>query len=100
MLKRDEVVCKKLRSEIKKILAYSKTCDYCLRISINSHRCSTCLSAQYCSQSCVLKDREFHESVCATWAKDEKRQMPDNRGQKKSLKKLTKTVKKIELGQY
>merc|ERR1711874_3807 len=56
-------------------------------------RCSKCLSVQYCSQECVVKDWEkFHKKVCDKWARDENRQMPEGGEQIKAMKKHAKAV--------
>ena len=79
--------------EASKFLKYAKFCDQCLKFSLNSHRCYACLSAQYCSEECRVKDLDWHRTVCETWAEDETRKMP--RG-KKQLKKIDENQKKIE----
>merc|ERR1719309_491629 len=79
----------KLLPEYNKFVSNAKCCDNCLKYSTNSHRCTVCLSTQYCSQECLVKDwGKFHKSVCKKWAGDEKRQMPAGWEQVKSMKKL------------
>ena len=79
---------KKAAAEYTKILSNAKVCDNCLKASPDSHRCSKCLSTQYCSKECLLEDWKFHKKVCDKWAEDkERRQMPGGREQTKAMKK-------------
>ena len=56
---------KKISAEYNKFVSKSKFCDNCLKYSHNSHRCSKCLSAQYCSKQCLEQDWvKFHKKVC------------------------------------
>ena len=96
-IKKSKEIEKKYGIEFKTFLSKAKVCDNCLRSSTNSHRCSSCLSAQYCSKECLLKDWDFHKSVCSSWAGDEKRQMPGGGEQVKILKKLVKSVEKVNI---
>ena len=81
--------------EQKKFLKYSKTCDQCLKFSLNTHRCYSCLSSQYCSEECRVNDLDWHKTVCETWAKDDRKKMPDRKEQKKELKKWSKSAFKF-----
>jgi len=74
--------------EFKVFLSKSRVCDVCLVNSFSSHRCSSCLAAQYCSTKCQKKDLEFHKTVCDAWAKDKRRRMVSSSQQKKVFKKL------------
>ena len=65
-----------------------RECDFCLKLSLSSHRCSSCLATQYCSTFCQKEDLEFHNSVCATWAKDESRRIGGKGKQKDYMKNL------------
>ena len=65
-----------------------RECDFCLKLSLFSHRCSSCLATQYCSTFCQKEDLEFHNSVCATWAKDESRRIGGKGKQKDYMKNL------------
>ena len=77
-----------------KFLKYAKFCDQCLQFSLNSHRCYSCLSAQYCSEECRVKDLDWHKTVCERWAKDKTRKMPDRKEQKNMAKKAFKDIEK------
>jgi hypothetical protein len=85
----------KLLPEYNKFVSNAKCCDNCLKYSTNSHRCTVCLSTQYCSQECLVKDwGKFHKSVCGKFAGDENRQMPRGGKQKKTLKERTRAIQK------
>merc|ERR550519_796717 len=78
---------KKAAAEYTKILSNAKVCDNCLKASPDSHRCSKCLSTQYCSKECLLEDWKFHKKVCEKRAGDRERKMPAGREQKKAINK-------------
>merc|ERR1712183_1166227 len=62
---------KEYKEEKKIFTIEARNCNFCLKESLSSHRCSACLSVQYCSTTCQKKDlKDFHKTVCATWAKD------------------------------
>ena len=84
-------------TELKKFTKNAKFCDTCLKACLNTHRCKYCFAAQYCSQKCRLEDRDWHKTVCETWAKDEGRKMPDRKEQKIEFKKFAMTFKTMEL---
>ena len=81
--------------EVKKVAKSAKYCDQCLKSSLNTHRCYSCHSAQYCSEECRVKDLAWHKTVCETWAKDETRKMPDRKEQKNKAKKRLKDLDKM-----
>jgi len=85
------------QAEYKDFSRYAKFCDQCLKASLNSHRCYACLSAQYCSEECRLKDLDWHKTVCEDWAKDKKRKMPDGKRQKTALRKLAKSFEIVKV---
>merc|ERR1719319_525772 len=68
--------------EAKNFLITSKYCDFCLKKSLFSHRCSACYAAQYCSTECQRKDLKFHKNVCHNWAKKKFRKIICSRKQK------------------
>ena len=74
---------------------YSKFCEQCLKFSLNTHRCNSCRSAQYCSEECRVKDLDWHKTICETWAKDDRKKMPGRKEQKTEIKKRLKPVKLI-----
>ena len=80
--------------EVKRFATSSKYCDQCLKLSLNTHRCYSCHSAQYCSEECRVKDLGWHKTVCETWAKDETRKMPDRKEQKNKAMKRVKDLEK------
>merc|ERR1719402_513988 len=73
--------------EYTKFVSNGRLCDNCLKCSPDSHRCTKCWSAQYCSKDCLREDRKFHKKVCDKRAGDEDRKMPGDREQKKAIKK-------------
>merc|ERR1719186_2251559 len=66
----------------------SRDCDFCFKSSLSSHRCSACLTVQYCSLACQKEDLAFHKTVCATWAKDDSKKLLGKGKQKKYWKKV------------
>merc|ERR550519_2308807 len=43
----------------------SRRCDYCFMLAEKVHRCSNCLTKNYCSRECLLKDsEEKHSKFC------------------------------------
>ena len=77
----DDDQWKELEKENEIFLIESRECDLCLKSSLSSHRCSACLSVQYCSTVCQKEDLKFHKTVCATWAKDKSRRIKGKDGQ-------------------
>ena len=77
----DEDQSKEFSKEHEIFLIESRDCYLCLKFSLSSHRCSACLSVQYCSIVCQKKDLKFHKTVCATWAKDKSRRIKGKDGQ-------------------
>jgi len=74
--------------EVETFLTTSRYCDFCLKKSLYSHRCSSCLASQYCSTQCQGKDLVFHKTVCATWAKDKFRKIIRSKQQKEIYKTM------------
>ena len=66
----DEPKWRKYVEEQRTYSIVSRVCDFCLRESLSSHRCSGCKAAQYCSSQCQLEDVSFHKTVCSTFATD------------------------------
>jgi len=79
---------KPYKEQRRMFLTESRDCDFCLRQSLSSHRCSGCLAAQYCSTSCQKKDKDFHATVCSVWAKDPYRKIMGAKKQKKMHKEF------------
>jgi len=75
----------KYKEEVMLFTTTSRGCDTCLKMSVHSHRCSSCYAAQYCSTSCQGKDLSFHKTVCKAWANDKSRQIIGGREQKKII---------------
>jgi hypothetical protein len=83
--------------EYRRSVKYSKFCEQCLKSSLNTHRCNSCRSAQYCSEECRVKDLDWHKTVCEKWAKDDRKKMPGRKEQKTEIKKWMKPIKLINL---
>ena len=84
----DEDLWKKVLQEIHLFEIESRECDFCLKSSLSSHRCSSCLTVQYCSTVCQNKDLDFHKTVCSTWAKDKSRRIIDREKQRNYWKSV------------
>ena len=72
----DENQRKEYEEDIKLFAIESRDCDFCFKSSLSSHRCTACFTVQYCSTDCQKQDLDFHQTVCATWAKDASRKLP------------------------
>ena len=78
-------------------MVMSRFCDFCLKQSMTSHRCSACKAAQYCSTQCQYEDLSFHKTVCSTWAEDQLRKIGGAKYQKKSYKtKVDQEMKRVD----
>jgi len=73
-------------------------CDYCFKIADEVHRCGKCLTKNWCSRDCQLKDwEEKHQEFCNNAADERKVKGGAKVRAKSEMEKMVKTFKNVKI---
>ena len=88
---------KETKKVIKEFFGKGRTCQNCLKCSPQTHRCTRCKSAQYCTKSCQEKDFKAHEDSCLLWKEAKARKIPGRSEQQRRQESISELAYEMKI---